>query len=120
MPPERKHHAMPKRPQTQLKKGVLELAILKLISREELYGAALVAKLNAYPHLSAPAGTVYPLLSRLTANGLISNRWEESPKGPPRKYYSLTAKGKQTLTQLHQDFIDLSADMTALFSEEPQ
>ena len=89
MPPERKHHAMPKRPQTQLKKGVLELAILKLISREELYGAALVAKLNVYPHLSAPAGTVYPLLSRLTANGLISNRWEESPKGPPRKYLSL-------------------------------
>lgn len=109
---------MPHRTQTQLRKGVLELAILKLISREELYGAALVDKLNSYPHLSAPAGTVYPLLSRLTANDLINSHWEESPKGPPRKCYSLTPKGHKALARMHQDFIDLVADISTLFSEE--
>nr|WP_120491607.1 PadR family transcriptional regulator [Corynebacterium lactis] len=109
---------MPRSTQTQLKKGVLELAILTLIDREELYGAALVGRLQDYPHLSAPSGTVYPLLSRLTANGLIDNRWEESTKGPPRKYYSLTDSGRTMLKQLHQDFLGLSTDMKSLLSEE--
>ena len=103
-----------KSPQTQLRKGVLELAILTLIAREELYGAALLARLEEYPNLAAPSGTIYPLLSRLTANNLITSRWEESPKGPPRKYYTLTDEGRQMQRQLHNDFTQLTEDMNHL------
>lgn len=107
-------------PMTQLRKGALELAILSLLEREELYGAALVERLGNYPSLAAPAGTVYPLLSRLTSNNIVQTRWEESPKGPPRKYYSLSDAGTDALRHLQGDFHTLTRDVAALIGEDKQ
>ncbi|WIM67775.1 PadR family transcriptional regulator [Corynebacterium breve] len=108
----------PKKPPTQLRKGAIELAILTLLDREELYGAELLERLSSYPGLAAPSGTVYPLLTRLTTKELVTSRWEESPKGPPRKYYSLTPQGRAMRDQLASDFQQITEDMLALLHPE--
>lgn len=102
---------------TQLRKGALELAILTLLAKDELYGGALVEQLGNYPGLAAPAGTVYPLLTRLAKNELVTTRWQESQSGPPRKYYSLTKKGQQMRNQLAEDFNQIATDITTLLQE---
>ncbi len=81
----------------QLRKGVLELAILGLLRARESYGGEIVTALATRPGLDASAGTVYPLLSRLKTSGLVDTRWEESTAGPPRKYYQLSAAGHAAL-----------------------
>ncbi len=79
---------------SQFRKGVVELAILALLHRGEAYGGAIVERLGRHPGLAISTGTVYPLLSRLKKAGLIDSSWRESPVGPPRKYYRLSAAGK--------------------------
>ena len=85
---------------SQLRKGVLELAVLGLLAREPMYGSQLVDELAARPELAITAGTVYPLVARLAKGGLVTSTWQESPVGPPRKYYRLTGKGKTHLAEL--------------------
>jgi len=82
---------------SQIRKGVVELAILALLARERMYGSQLVDELSSHPELAISAGTVYPLLSRLRKAGVIDSVWEESPVGPPRKYYRLTDAGARHL-----------------------
>jgi len=82
---------------TQLRKGVLELATLALLEPSRMYGAEIVASLASTKGLAAKPGTVYPLLSRLAQSGLVTTAWEQSPSGPPRKYYTITAKGRTAL-----------------------
>lgn len=82
---------------TQLRKGVVELAVLGLVADGPKYGQQLVDLLAAHPGLAVPAGTVYPLVSRLLKERLISSTWQESPVGPPRKYYRLTDDGRAAL-----------------------
>lgn len=89
---------------SQLRKGVLELAVLGLLAGEPKYGSQLVDELAAEPDLAITAGTVYPLLARLSKGGLVASTWQESPLGPPRKYYSLTESGRRTLGQLADAF----------------
>jgi len=74
---------------TQLKKGVLELCVLALLSKRECYGYEIVNMVS----LSMSEGTVYPLLRRLKKDGLLTTYIKESKEGPARKYYRITAKG---------------------------
>jgi len=85
---------------SQIRKGVVEVVILALLSREAKYGSQLVDELSGHPELAISAGTVYPLLSRLKKAGVIESRWEESPVGPPRKYYRLTDTGRRELADM--------------------
>lgn len=83
----------------QMRKGVLELCILSLLSNQDAYASDIISELkNA--KMIVVEGTLYPLLTRLKNADLLSYRWEESKSGPPRKYYSLTPKGKSSLTEL--------------------
>lgn len=84
----------------QVRKGVLELCILRALEDEERYGYELVKTLAAVPGLAITEGTLYPLLSRLRVAGLISARLEESAEGPARKYYTLTREGRRTLAAM--------------------
>ena len=91
----------------QMRKGVLELCILSVIARSESYASTIISTLKD-AELLVVEGTIYPLLTRLKNDGLLSYRWEESTSGPPRKYYSLTDSGKETLTILSNNWNNLS------------
>ncbi len=71
--------------------------MLALLAKQERYGYQIAQGLAESAGLAVGEGTIYPLLSRLQREGMISSQWSESPAGPPRKYYSLTATGRQML-----------------------
>lgn len=83
----------------QMRKGILEYCILSIISRNDAYASSIIAELKA-AEMIVVEGTLYPLLTRQKNQGLLSYRWEESPQGPPRKYYSITDKGREFLAQM--------------------
>ena len=82
-----------------LRKGLLEFAILRIIERQSVYVADMLAKLSATP-FATQEGTLYPLLSKLRRDELLDYEWVESDQGPPRKYYRLTPKGAARLQDL--------------------
>lgn len=79
-----------------LRKGFVEYAVGLALKKGEGYPADIAARLSE-AGMATPEGTLYPLLNRLKAEDLLSYRWEESPSGPPRKYYRLTDKGRAWL-----------------------
>lgn len=80
----------------QLRRGVLEHCVLALIEAGPVYGLDIARALHE-PGLLESEGTLYPLLTRLRSQGLVSTTWAESPSGPPRRYYELTAEGAVAL-----------------------
>jgi PadR family transcriptional regulator PadR len=82
----------------QVRKGLLELAVLQALARDERYGLELLRRLQDVPVLEVQEGTLYPLLSRLRLQGLVRTRLEESAEGPARKYYALTRDGRSALS----------------------
>jgi PadR family transcriptional regulator PadR len=102
---------------SQLRKGVLELAVLGLLARESMYGSQLVDELAARPELAITAGTVYPLVARLAKGGLVTSTWQESPVGPPRKYYKLTAAGARALTAMATTFSAVATAVREIVEE---
>lgn len=83
----------------QMRKGILEYCILAIIAREDSYAPKIIAELKR-ARMIVVEGTIYPILTRQKNAGLLTYRWEESPQGPPRKYYSLTEKGREHLASL--------------------
>jgi PadR family transcriptional regulator, regulatory protein PadR len=83
----------------QMRKGILELCILAILKERERYPSEILEALKD-TELIVVEGTLYPLLTRLKNDELLDYRWEESSSGPPRKYYSISEKGKEVLTEL--------------------
>lgn len=83
----------------QMRRGVLEYCILSILRKNDAYASALISELKK-ARMIVVEGTLYPLLTRQKNQGLLSYRWEESPQGPPRKYYSLTEKGREALAEM--------------------
>jgi PadR family transcriptional regulator, regulatory protein PadR len=79
----------------QVRKGWLELAILASLWKEKLYGLDILRRLENHSDLILAEGTIYPILNRLKADGLVDSKWVEGEAGHPRKYYSLTAAGRR-------------------------
>lgn len=94
---------------TQLRKGILELAIMSILYHERHYGYSLVRALAEDNDLTLKEGTVYPILARLDRDGVVRTEWVESDQGPPRKYYSLTANGRRVFDELSREFDTLVA-----------
>lgn len=90
----------------QMRKGILEYCILAILSREDSYAPKIIAELKA-AEMIVVEGTLYPILTRQKNAGLLTYRWEKSPQGPPRKYYSLTDKGRECLAQLDEAWDEL-------------
>ena len=91
----------------QMRKGILEYCILSIISRGDSYASAIISELKA-AEMIVVEGTLYPILTRQKNQGLLSYRWEESPQGPPRKYYTITPLGRQMLAQLQASWDEIS------------
>jgi PadR family transcriptional regulator PadR len=90
----------------QMRKGILEFCILSILSEKEAYVLDILQKLKD-AHLIVVEGTLYPLMTRLKNDGLLTYRWEESKSGPPRKYYMLTELGKTNLQELKSSWEEL-------------
>lgn len=93
--------------QSQMKKGVLEFAILSIIKRGEAYPSDITSELreSGMPVLE---GTLYPLLTRLKNAGYLDYRWVESTGGPPRKYFTMTETGKEFYQSLDSTWKEIS------------
>lgn len=92
--------------QVQMRKGILEYCILHIISRGEVYASDMLEELTT-AKIMVVEGTLYPLLTRLRKAGLVEYKWVESNSGPPRKYYTLTEKGRVFLNNLNSTWKDL-------------
>lgn len=103
---------------SQMRKGLLELCILGIIDTGgEAYPSDILEQLKG-SKLVVLEGTLYPLLTRLKNSGMLSYRWEESPSGPPRKYYALTEQGKEIYTELKQSWTELSTSVNQLITTQ--
>ena len=81
----------------QMRKGAIEYCVLALLRDQDRYGLELARALADADGLVTSEGTVYPLLTRLRRDGLVDATWEESPNGPPRRYYRITRDGRVAL-----------------------
>ena len=104
---------------TQLRKGLLQLCVLKAISRKRLYGYDIVRQLRKIEGLVIVEGTIYPILSRLKRDGLVRTKLEESSEGPPRKYYQLTNKGKKLLARINKTWKIMIRGVNKIQSAQP-
>ena len=94
---------------TQLRKGILELAVMGVLYHERHYGYSLVRVISETGSISLKEGTIYPILARLDRDGLVRSEWVQSDQGPPRKYYGLTLSGRKLFDALSQEFALLVA-----------
>jgi PadR family transcriptional regulator PadR len=102
----------------QLRKGILELAILGSLHHESHYGFSLIKSISGDNDIELTEGTIYPILSRLSKEQLVKSEWVESHQGPPRKYYSLTPNGEKAYAILGTEFKKLT-DMVTNTSKKP-
>ncbi len=101
---------------TPIRKGLLELVVLKVISARKVYAADIIEILKP-GEFETQEGTLYPLLSRLRREGAVEYDWVESDAGPPRKYYRLTPKGKEQLASLDGYWEEISGYIEKIAQE---
>ena len=112
--------------EAQLRKGALEMATLASLWQRRLYGLEIIRFLERNSRLVLAEGTIYPILSRLKAEGLLTSEWVEAEAGHPRKYYSLTDAGRQRLRLMAEAWASFAAGLSCLLEpvlekqEEPQ
>lgn len=91
----------------QMRKGVLELCVLGILSKETMYPSDIIRNLKDND-LIVVEGTMYPLLNRLKRDGYLTYNWVESKSGPPRKYYEITPKGEELRMELSKSWTTLA------------
>ncbi len=98
---------------TQLRKGFLAYCVLKACSHQPKYTSDIITQLRD-AELVVVEGTIYPLLSRLQKDGLMSHEWQESEQGPPRKYYKTTQFGDEVVELVGQKITELTTTLKRL------
>jgi PadR family transcriptional regulator PadR len=98
---------------TQLRKGFLAYCVLKTCSKQAKYTSDIITQLRD-AELVVVEGTIYPLLSRLQKDGLLSHEWQESEQGPPRKYYKTTDFGDAVLEEVATKIAALNTTLKKL------
>lgn len=96
---------------SQMRKGILEYCVLLLLSRKRAYPSDIISGLSE-ASLIVVEGTLYTLLNRLRKEGKLNYEWEESPKGPPRKYYFITPEGEETMKEMSEAWDEIVANVT--------
>ncbi len=102
--------------QTQARKGVLELAVLNALRGERMYGYEIAKRLQSFRGVSVVEGTIYPLMSRMEKEGLVTSSLEASPEGPARKYYRLSVDGEAALERINEGWDEIVRAVAALRS----
>lgn len=101
---------------TQYKKGVLDLCVLALLHKRDCYGYEISDFLSQ--HIDIADGTVYPLLRKLKADGLLTTYLQEESGGPPRKYYQLTELGRETYRRDREEYLKFAQAVRGLLEDE--
>jgi PadR family transcriptional regulator PadR len=101
--------------QVQLKKGVLEMCVLALLSKGDNYAYEIASQMA--DAVGMGEGTIYPLMRRMQNDGLVSTYLVESASGPPRKYYKLTRSGALALKSQIADWKDFEASVRKILGE---
>lgn len=91
----------------QMRKGMLEYCVLLILERGPSYPPEIIESLSG-AGMAVVEGTLYTLLNRLKREEKLTYRWQESPKGPPRKYYTLTPLGIDTLRVMSETWDSIS------------
>lgn len=99
---------------TQIRKGVLEMCIINVLARGEIYGYDLVKQMTSLHGLVISEGTIYPLLSRFRRAGIVETRLEASANGPARRYYRLSPQGRRLRELMNGYWNNLAADVADL------
>lgn len=106
---------------SQIKRGTLEFGILGMIDRRARYGYEIITELSGWPILAAKESTVYPLLRRLLKEEYLSSFWQDAAEGlPPRKYYSITDKGREYLAAMEKEWNNLLKALSELKGGESE
>ena len=105
--------------QVQVRKGLLELCVLNALREGRQYGYDIVKRLRTLEGLVIGEGTIYPILSRFRKQGLVESTIEESPDGPPRKYYRLTSQGQKAVAQMNELWDKIHQGVCTLRRENP-
>jgi PadR family transcriptional regulator PadR len=100
----------------QMRRGLLPYCVLALLREKERYGFDLVRTLSGVDGMVTSEGTLYPLLTRLRKQGLVTTTWQESPAGPPRRYYRLTQDGRRSLGEFAAEWARLRAGVDSLLA----
>ena len=105
----------------QMKKGVLDMLVMRLLLDEKKYGYQLITELKEKggDTFCLKEGTLYPILYRLEDEGLIESRWSESEnRQPPRKYYLMTDKGRKAFDEIYQVWRRIADSVDKLIERE--
>ncbi|MFZ0392485.1 MAG: PadR family transcriptional regulator [Terracidiphilus sp.] len=100
--------------EAQLRKGALEMAALATLWAGRMYGLEVIRRLESQSQLALAEGTIYPILNRMKAEGMVTSQWVEAEAGHPRKYYELTNEGRIRLRQMAEAWAGFSAGMNSL------
>jgi PadR family transcriptional regulator PadR len=106
---------MPESVDIQLKKGALDLCVLALLSRGDSYAYEIASRLAEA--IGMGEGTIYPLMRRMQADGLVETYLVESPAGPSRKYYRLTAAGRASFESQKSAWRSFAGAVTSILGE---
>ena len=101
--------------QVQLKKGVLELCVLALLSKRDSYAYEIASQLAE--GIGMGEGTIYPLMRRMQSDGLVDTYLVESSSGPPRKYYRLTGAGKSSFVSQKTEWVAFARAVDAILGD---
>ena len=99
---------------SQFRKGLVDFCILLVVGSEELYGYSLVRRMRDMPNLSFTEGTVYPALARLIEDNLVRTTERRSSQGPPRRYLSLTRRGRHRLAEMRAHWLGVCGSVETL------
>jgi PadR family transcriptional regulator PadR len=99
---------------SQVKKGTLSYIILNILNQKEYYGYDLIQEIKLHTRLEVAEGTLYPLLNKLKAEGIVDSKWVEQDAGVPRKYYTLSKEGIETLDEMKKIWVTLETAIQKL------
>jgi PadR family transcriptional regulator PadR len=101
--------------QSQMRKGILEMCTLAILNKADAYSNEIIETLRK-GNMIVVEGTLYPMLNRLKKMELLTYRWEESKSGPPRKYYSITSKGSEILSEMTANWKEMTESVNHIIN----
>ncbi len=100
----------------QYKKGVIELCVLSILNKKDMYGYELSEYISKEIDISD--GTVYPILRKLKADGYVKTYLSEESGGPPRKYYSITKTGRECFNNDAKEWLTFAKTIEKILKGE--